>query len=36
MASRDIAALAPLSHVELADLMAVWPKSSRELALQVA
>lgn len=35
MASRDIAALAPLSHAELADLMAVWPKSSPGLALQV-
>jgi heterotetrameric sarcosine oxidase gamma subunit len=35
MASRDITALAPLSHAELAGLAALWPKSSLELSLQV-
>lgn len=35
MASPDIATLAPLSHAEIAGLAALWPKSSRELALQV-
>jgi heterotetrameric sarcosine oxidase gamma subunit len=36
MASHDSAALAPLSHAALAGLAALWPKSSPELALQVA
>ena len=35
MASRDSAALAPLSRAELAGLAALCPKSSLELALQV-
>jgi heterotetrameric sarcosine oxidase gamma subunit len=35
MASPDIATLAPLSHAEIAGLVALWPKSSPELALQV-
>ncbi len=35
MASRDSAALAPLSHAALAGLAALWPKSSPALALQV-
>lgn len=35
MASRDSTALAPLSPAELADLAALWPKSSPALALQV-
>lgn len=35
MASPDSAALAPLSHAELAGLAALWPKSRPALALQV-
>lgn len=35
MASPDSAALAPLSHAELAGLAALWPKPSLTLALQL-